>query len=327
MPAIRGRCRCDPPRRRPLPACRPPTAGGAADPHRGLEPPLAPAPATDARPLRAAPARALHLRVCLGQAGDGERGAALRADHRLAGTHRRAARGTAQRILARCRSVERRRLDGVERIERMREPGDVEQARHRVAPGALRVVLADVAAAVDAFDAASLAQKPRAIGQRHRSQQPLFLQELRERLVGAVRAARTAAASSGPSATGCGRGSARRHSAGSAHRRAAARAAARASSHRADQVEQAPAAAQLRRLDGVEPDYVAAAAQVELDRARVVTGERQALHRAAAVAAGQQRLRAARPARSRAVRHRRRRHAPAGRRGSSSARSLRPRRA
>ena len=128
----------------------------------------------------------LHLRVGVGEAGDRERRTALRAADRLAGRQRRTARGAAERVLPRGRPVHGRRLDGVERIERVREARDVEQARHRAAPPAERVVLADRAAAVHALDRAAVAQQLRAIDQRHRTEQPLFLQELRERLVGAV---------------------------------------------------------------------------------------------------------------------------------------------
>jgi hypothetical protein len=123
-----------------------------------------------------------------GQARDREGRAALRAADRLAFGQRCAARSALQRALARRGPVHWLGLDRVERVERARQTGDVEQARNRAAPPALLVVLADLAAAVDAVDPAAVAQQLGAIDQRHRPEQSLFLEELRERLVRAVTA-------------------------------------------------------------------------------------------------------------------------------------------
>ena len=73
-------------------------------------------------------------------------------------------------------------------VERTCQPRHVEQARHRAAERAQRVVAADRRAAVHAVDAAGLLQQLGSVEPGHRTQQALFLKELGERLVGAVTA-------------------------------------------------------------------------------------------------------------------------------------------
>ena len=58
--------------------------------------------------------------------------------------------------------------------------------------------------------------------------------------------------------------------------------------HRADQGQQ-PGTGQARGFGLVEPDQVAGRAQIEIDRPRVVAGQRDRLHRLAAIAAGEAR--------------------------------------
>ena len=231
-----------------------------------------------------------------------------------------------QRALARRGLVDGGRLDRVERVERVSEAGDVEQARDRAAPATALVALGDLAAAVDALDPAAIAQQPGAIDRRHRPHQALLFQELRERLVGAVAARALQLRRAAPARLVVDEPelavAARAARVGAQHlvrQRARRR-------HVADQLEQRRAA-QLRGLGAVEPDQVAAAAEVEVDAVPVVAGERQPLHRLAAVAADERRL-----GRRGNRAHPRlggdaARHAPAGRRGSSSAPARRRRRA
>ena len=231
-----------------------------------------------------------------------------------------------QRSLPGLDAVHRRRLDRLERIDGAGEACDVEQARDRAAVAAALVAPGDLAAAVDAFDPVAVAQQPGAVDPRHRSEQPLFLEELARTTDRRRDGAGTAAATSGPSATGCGRCRAGRRSAGSARRRAASRAAGRASSP----------SRRSARAARCRPAAPSPSRRTRPGRSRGRGRGRRCGHSGrrasgAASAGGSCRRPVAalrpRPTRSPAPRRERRRHAPAGRRGSSSAPARRRRRA
>ena len=272
----------------------------------------------------------LHAGVGLGQAGDRERRAALRAADRLAFGQRRAAGRALQRGLA-CRARGRRaggsivssgssacarratssRL-GIERHHRQRSsalaisPPQLMQSIRPRSRSSLARSIGDIGLS-SPFSSRNCANVWYAPWRRRHSScderpQRDWLWTIFSR----------------PAQRGQ-RASARSISCGSALRRGHVRRSARAAPGRSA----APSRA-------VEPDQVAAAAEVEID-ARARSGRRAP---GAASAGGNCRRRAAaRPTRrprrpsSPSARQRRPPHAPAGRRGSSSAPSRRPRRA
>ena len=190
-----------------------------------VEPALDRPPPTDAPPPRAAPARAPAPRRWLRQARDRERRAALRAaasSRPAAAPHRR--RRTAARLLAaRRQDVVRRGASSGSSARRARESsrlGDdgtrAARVRADVAPQSthsMRRVAQQTGATTSA--ATSAAADP-------------FLEELGERLVGAVAAHALQLRRAAPARLVVRERKRRRRSAGSARRRAAARAAGRA---------------------------------------------------------------------------------------------------
>ena len=206
-------------------------------------------------------------------------------------------------------------------VERSRQPRHVQQAGHRTAVAALLVALAQGRAAIDAVDVSVALQQPCPIDQRQGPKQTLFLQKLRKRLVGTMAGAAFEVQRTAPARSVVHR----------LQRRAAACAAGvRAqrqvrqvlcACHRSDQIEQRRTG-QPRRLGKIEPDQVAATAQIDLDRAAIVAWQHEPLHRRATVAADQRRFGSAgRGARwhRRCGLKRRRQRRPAGRRGSWTA--------
>ena len=280
---------------------------------------------------RSAGASACTPALASARLGDRERRAALRAAHRLARRQRRAAGRALHRRLARraARCTAGGSIVSSGSSARARRATS-SRLGHRTAVRAALVVGADRGAAVDAVDPAAVAQQPGAVEARHRPQQPLFLEELGERLVGAV----------APHALQLRRAAPARLVVHDLERAGAARAARVGAQqlvrqvvrerHLADQLEQRRAA-QLRGLGAVEPDEVAADGRGRARPARrsgptSVTrciGSRQLPQASSGSAA-----RAGRASAPRAVRPRRRRppRAPAGRRGSSSAPARRRRR-
>ena len=205
------------------------------------------------------------------------------------GGKRRAAGGAGHGRLPGRRRQQGMRLEGFARVEGARQAGHVEQARHRAAIRAQPVGRADGGAAVHATDAALGLQQALAVLGRHRPQQAFFLQELGERLVGAIALGALQLQRFAP---------ARLVVHGLQRLRAARAGAARAKhlvrqgiglGHAADQRQEA-AAGETGAFGAVEPDQVAMAAEIEGDRLAVVAVGEQALHRLAAVAAGQQGL-------------------------------------